>query len=100
MALGSFSEGLKNRWFTLRTSTAMRVFPELPSAAPKPVMLFIMWYGLCYEATMTLSIPELPANTIDIEGALSKESGEVFISVAGHVPKLVTGDATKNSDLQ
>jgi hypothetical protein len=35
-------EGLKNRWFTDRTSTNTLDAPTMPSAAPNPVMLRIM----------------------------------------------------------
>src|SRR3978361_1871452 len=56
--------GLKKRWFTVRSSSVTCCDPMGPAAAPKPVMLRIMWNRVSYDATTSLSIPEGPANTV------------------------------------
>src|SRR5450432_2398087 len=63
-APGSLMLGLKKRWFTVRSSSVTCCDPMGPAAAPKPVMLRIMWNRVSYDATTSLSIPERPANAV------------------------------------
>src|ERR1700712_1581977 len=82
-APGSLMLGLKKRWFTVRSSSVTCGDPMGPAAAPKPVMLRIMWNRVSYDATTSLSIPEGPANAIDDALRRLRIAGHLFDSGRG-----------------
>src|SRR3982750_3123711 len=68
-SLGSLMLGEKNRWLTVLSSTLTRDPPTTPSAAPKPVMLRIIDNRASYELATTLSIEEVPSDSVVIDRA-------------------------------
>src|SRR5574337_414940 len=77
-ASGSLMLGLKKRWLTVRTSTVTRRAPTTPVALPYPVMLRIMGSLVTYDCTTRLSIPELPAHSVEKPLPRLQESGHVL----------------------
>src|SRR5688500_14399358 len=92
-------DGLKNRWFTERTSTLTRPPPTTPSAAPNPVMLRIISSGVSYGGATRLSIPEIPSDTVELRLARHLESGDQRVPLLKHVAELVRHDRGRDADL-
>src|SRR2546423_326085 len=86
---GSLIEGLKKRWLTDRTSTATRVPPTSPSAAPNPVMLRIIDKRVSYALTTTLSIPELPAHAVELVQSRHQVARHELVRHTLDVPELI-----------
>src|SRR6185312_392866 len=97
---GSLIDGLKNRWFTDRTSTATCAPPTWPSADPNPVMLRIIGKRRSYVLTTTLSIPELPPDTVELVQPRHQVAGNELVRVASNISELVRQHGADNPDLE
>src|SRR5687768_7929492 len=99
-APGSLRLGLKKRWFTDRISTPMRKSPTRPSAAPNPVMLRIIGNRASYGAASTLSIPELPADTVQVALPRHLVTRYDLVELTYHVAELPEGNGAHQPDLE
>src|SRR5690606_16208398 len=97
---GSFRLGLKNLWFTARSSTLTREFPTTPSAVPNPVMLRIMDKPVNSDPPMRLSIAEAPPRAVDDGLSRHQVPGHCLVVHAEYVPVLHRDHSVADADLQ
>src|SRR5439155_8659675 len=74
--------------------------PTSPSAAPKPVMLFIIGNHVSNSTTTRLSIPKLPPDAVEIRLPRRGEAEYLGVSLAQEISELPGHDCADDTELE